>query len=104
MLCGRQHTLCLTGVDPCCCELSNALRIASKRAGADDRIVRLHVEVAVRRIDPVDAELSCFTCGDGGRAADCLHVLEESDRGEWRQSSLTRKLLARSALQIRSYQ
>ena len=100
----RENPFRLTRVDPGRCVLGYQLWVAPERSRPDDWIVRLNVDVAVRRVDPVDPQRSCFPGGNGRGATDGLHIFQRRNGRERRQRSLTRELLAGAALEIRTNQ
>src|SRR5580765_7116926 len=100
----REHTLRLTRIDPRRGVFSHAVRVAAERACSDDRVVRLDVDVAIGRIDPVDSERSRFDRTYRCRATNRLYVFEQGDGGEWRKRGLTRELLSGASLQVRADQ
>ena len=71
-----EHAFRLTRIDPGSRILTDLLRIAAEGTRSDDRVVRLDIEVAVWRVDPVDAQLSRFSSADSGRPPDRLDVCQ----------------------------
>src|SRR5437868_10788514 len=96
MLGASEHAFRLAGVDPSRRVLTNSLRIASERPGADDGIVGLDVEIAVGRVNPIDTELAGLARRHPGSAAHRLQIFERSNGRQWWQRGLPGELLSRS--------
>jgi hypothetical protein len=100
MLRACDHSLLLTSFDPCRCQLTNAFWIAADGARADDRVVRLDVEIAHRSEIPGHANAARLTGGQPSRAPHHVFLVERRECSERWQARRATELLSGASLEI----